>query len=311
MSELKLQPAFPQLDITSGLHHGVHMALEESEYLIGLNAESDIVLRDDGVMPRHARLRIEGREARIEAIGGDVVVDGMTVATGHGCRAKLPATIAIGSANLRLSPPSGAPNGVGTVMGRIAENPTWLAGGVIACALAVVVASNGIQQSASVAPVADTAKVDQSFSEERTAAQYDDAPAPTASAQAASEELAAKLKEAGLGTLRATITDGRVLVEGRLTEQQASAWSSVQRWFDGRYSQNTVLVSNVAIGPLAGPAPVRLQAVWFGQRPYIIADNGSHYYEGAVLESGWTVQRIGEDRVVLSRDQETLALTYQ
>jgi len=291
------------------LHHGVTMALEDNEYLVGLNAESDIVLRDDGVVPRHALLRIEGADARVEALGGDVTVGGMKLAMGHGCRVRMPVTVIIGSASLQLQPGQSGFAGLRSTIGRMTEHPAKLAGGVIAGALALVAASNGMQPRTAT-PVAEST-LDQSFSEDRNAVQLQTAEASPSMAKAASEELAGKLKESGLNSIRVSASDGRVAVDGRLSEQQAPAWGTIQRWFDTKYASTTVLTANVAIGPMAGPAPVRLQAVWFGQRPYIIADNGSRYYEGAVLESGWTVQRIAEDRVILARDSETLALTYR
>ncbi len=307
--QLGSQARFPQLEITGGLHHGVRMTLEDDEYFVGLNAESDIVLRDDGVVPRHALLRIEGADARIEALGADVTVGTMKLAMGHGCRVRMPVTVIIGSASLQLQPGQSGFVGLRSTMGRMTDHPAKLAGGVIAGALALVAASNGMQPRTA-APVAEST-LDQSFSEDRNAVQLQTAEASPSTAKAASDELASKLKESGLNSIRVSASDGRVAVDGRLSEQQAPAWGSIQRWFDTKYASTTVLTANVAIGPMAGPAPVRLQAVWFGQRPYIIADNGSRYYEGAVLESGWTVQRIAEDRVVLARDSETLALTYR
>lgn len=310
--QLGSQARFPQLEITGGLHHGVRMALEDDEYLVGLNAESDIVLRDDGVVPRHALLRIEGADARIEALGADVTVGTMKLAMGHGCRVRMPVTVVIGSASLQLQPGRGGQGGFAglrSTMGRMTDHPAKLAGGVIAGALVLVAASHGMQPRTAT-PVAEST-LDQSFSEDRNAVQLNTAEASPSVAKAASEELAGKLKESGLNSIRVNAIDGRVAVDGRLSEQQAPAWGSIQRWFDTKYASTTVLTANVAIGPLAGPAPVRLQAVWFGQRPYIIADNGSRYYEGAVLESGWTVQRIAEDRVILARESETLALTYR
>ena len=260
------------------------------------------------------RFRIDGGEAKVEAIGGDVAVGNTEVAIGHGCRARMPVMISIGDASLRLSPGSAARRplgGLASAAERMANHPAKLAGAVIVCALAVVAASHGMQKQPVQVPLADTARLDPSPPEDHDAARPGAAGSASSIAQTASEELALKLKEAGIGTIRTSASDGRVVADGRLSEKEAAGWSSIQRWFDTKYAASTPLIANVAIGPLAGPAPVRLQAVWFGERPYIIADNGSHYYEGAVLESGWTIQRIGEDRVVLSRDTETLALTYR
>ncbi len=312
-NHLTPQSAFPKLEIVNGVHSGVQMELDDDEYLVGMDASSDIVLRDNGVSPRHAKLRLEGRDARIEALGGDVEVGGRQVANGHGCCVRMPVTITIGDAVLRLLPgqaPQSALARLTSAMNRLGDHPVKLAGGVIACAIAVVAASHAMQGQTIQTPIADTARLDQTSPEQRNVGQA--GPGSSASAnQAAADELTAKLKEAGISSITVSANDGRLLAEGRLSDQQAAAWSSIQRWFDSKYAQSTVLVPNVAIGPLTGPAPVRLQAVFFGQRPYIIADNGSRYYEGAVLESGWIIQRIEDDRMILGRDNETLALTYR
>lgn len=311
-NELSPQAALPQLEITDGLHHGVRMALEQDEYSIGLSTECDIVLRDEGVRGHHAVLRIEGGEVRVEAVGGDVTVGKLKVATGQGCRARLPVAVAIGGATLQLRP---APGSTGALAAIASMNqPTKLAGGVLLCALAAVVATNGMSHpDPSAGPIAEASTLEQNFSETQDAAPVG-AAAPAVStagaAKTAAEELSGKLKEAGIGTLNVNADDERIVVEGRLSDQQASAWTGVQRWFDAKFG-TTVLTANVAVGALAGPAPVRLQAIWFGQRPYIITDNGSRYYEGAMLDSGWIVQRIAEDRVILQKETETLALTYR
>jgi hypothetical protein len=315
-NELSSQAALPQLEIVEGLHHGVRFALEDNEYVVGLNAECDIVLRDDGVLPHHAILHIEGAEARIDAVGGDVMVGNTKVAKGNGCRVRLPAKVAIGNATLQLAPPQGAHGAFGGIAS-IMSQPTKVAGGVIVCAVAVIVAARGLPHpEPSAAPIMEASAVDQSFSETHNAAPVTAAPmnVPQISPETtkvAADELAEKIREAGIGTLNVTSTDERIAVEGRLNDQQSPSWSSIQRWFDGKYAGAAVLTANVAIGPMAGPAPIRFQAISLGKRPYVIADNGSRYYEGAILESGWIVQRIAEDRVILKKDAESLTLSYR
>jgi type III secretion system (T3SS) inner membrane Yop/YscD-like protein/type III secretion system (T3SS) inner membrane Yop/CscD-like protein len=308
---LSPQSDTPHLEIVEGLHHGVRVALEDSEYLVGLNAECDIVLRDDGVLPRHALLRIDGNDARIEAVGGDVTVGSLKVAIGQGCRVRLPVVVAIGGAKLQLLParPQGA---FAALTATMKNQPAKVAGGVLVCALAVAVVAKGLRSpEPAPAPLADASTVEQNFSETRNAGSSAPANFSPAAAKAAAEELNGKLKEAGITTLKVGAGVDRLAVSGRLNEQQASGWAEIQRWFDARFAGSMIMTANVAIGPMEGPAPVRLQAVWFGQRPYIIADNGSRYYEGAVLDSGWIVQRIADDRVILNKDTETLALTYR
>ena len=58
-------------------------------------------------------------------------------------------------------------------------------------------------------------------------------------------------------------------------------------------------------------APEGDQACLKDGKPYVVAADGVRYYEGAVLESGWTIQSIDADRILLSRDGQTMALAYQ
>jgi hypothetical protein len=308
--QLTPQSVLPQLEIVEGLHQGVRLALDGAEYTVGPNAQSDIVLRDEGVLPNHAKLVLEGSELRVEATGGEVGVGKSRIGIGQGCKVRLPATVTIGKATLQFVPGRGGGSPFKAALDRAAEHPVGIAGGVLACAVAALVITQGMKPAGS-NPIAAASIVDQNFSEMRDAGRLNAAATAPATTDSAVAELTARLQEAGIHTIRIGSSDGRVSAEGRLSEQQAGEWASIQRWFDGKYGSSAVLTANVAIGAISGPPPVRLQAVWFGQRPYIIAENGSRYYEGAVLESGWIVQRIAEDRVVLGKASETLALMYR
>ncbi|TIP97371.1 MAG: FHA domain-containing protein, partial [Mesorhizobium sp.] len=75
-------------------------------YTLGSSTESDVVLRDAGIAPVHARLRRKGSQIEIEAVGGDVTLaTGEIIREGQGSRCKLPLTISIGDAHIRLVNP--------------------------------------------------------------------------------------------------------------------------------------------------------------------------------------------------------------
>jgi hypothetical protein len=60
------------------------------------------------------------------------------------------------------------------------------------------------------------------------------------------------------------------------------------------------------------PPPVmNVQAVWFGERPYVITTEGNRYYKGAFLDNGWMIKDIVDGRILLAKDGETLALVYR
>ena len=71
-------------------------------------------------------------------------------------------------------------------------------------------------------------------------------------------------------------------------------------------------IANVTSTEAKKPAPVmNVQAVWFGERPYVITTEGNRYYKGAFLDNGWMIKDIVDGRILLAKDGETLALVYR
>ena len=81
-------------------------------------------------------------------------------------------------------------------------------------------------------------------------------------------------------------------------------------WFDQKFGQ-VPLVSNIAVGDAAQPPRLTLQAIWYGERPYVIAGDGTRYHEGAFTNDGWTIKEIGQTALVLTKGGATVALKYQ
>lgn len=128
----------------------------------------------------------------------------------------------------------------------------------------------------------------------------------------AGRKLTERLASSGLSGLRVTTASGQVVVTGSITKQQTGAWTEAQQWFDAAYRGRLVLVANVTPTEAKKPAPVvNVQAVWFGERPYIITTEGNRYYKGAFLDNGWMIKDIVDGRILLAKDGETLALVYR
>jgi Inner membrane component of T3SS, cytoplasmic domain/Inner membrane component of T3SS, periplasmic domain len=137
-------------------------------------------------------------------------------------------------------------------------------------------------------------------------------PGPALNAEDAGRKLAERLNGAGLTGLRVTTGGGQVVVTGSITKQQTDAWTEAQQWFDGSFRGRLILVANVTPTDAKKPTPVvNVQAVWFGDRPYIITAEGNRYYKGAYLDNGWTIKDIADGRILLAKDGETLALVYR
>ena len=128
----------------------------------------------------------------------------------------------------------------------------------------------------------------------------------------AGRKLTERLVSSGLSGLRVTTAGGQVVVNGSITKQQVGAWTEAQQWFDAAYRGRLVLVANVTPTDAKKPMPVvNVQAVWFGERPYVLTAEGNRYYKGAFLDNGWMIKDIVEGRILLAKDGETLALVYR
>src|SRR5438105_12269728 len=127
------------LCVIHGFHAGAQLSLTEPVYTIGSSTESDIVLRDAGIAPIHARLRRNGGQIEIEAVGGDVTLaTGETIREGHGSRCRLPLGITLGDARIRLTSPQRPPNGWS-----FSNRPFLVAGAVVFAVFAISIAANG------------------------------------------------------------------------------------------------------------------------------------------------------------------------
>ena len=137
-------------------------------------------------------------------------------------------------------------------------------------------------------------------------------PGPALNAEDAVRKFAEHLDASGLSGLRVNAGGGQVVVTGSIMKQQTGAWTGAQQWFDAAYRGRLVLVANVTLTDAKKPTPVvNVQAVWFGERPYIITAEGNRYYKGAFLDNGWTIKDIADGRILLTKDGETMALVYR
>lgn len=308
------------LEVVQGVHAGARLDLAEPVYTIGSGGEADIILRDPGIAPVHARLCCRGNRAEIEALGGDIgFVGGETIPQGLGRRCRLPVEVSLGGARIRL-------------MGKtqpmrfaVAGRTTLSAVGLLAVILAWPIASNAVSTKADSVPEVSPAAV---ATQADATPEPGTLPAPLAGASEsppvsgmerlgaaatpadAAEQLRERLAEAGLSTLEVHAAPGRVTVSGAISGKQVEAWHAVQAWFDSTHGGNVLLGSNVSVDGLKPLPRLALQAIWYGERPYIITADGARYYEGAFVSDGWTLKEIGEKRLLLTKGSATVALTY-
>ncbi|QEM82566.1 FHA domain-containing protein [Halomonas binhaiensis] len=123
------------------------------------------------------------------------------------------------------------------------------------------------------------------------------------------EALQNRLTEAGLDKLKVEDAGNHLVVSGEFAPHQHADWQAVQRWFDESYGSRQVLISNAMPGVTPDHPDFRFQAVWLGDNPYVIGDNGERLYPGAALQQGWVLAEIANDRLTLRRGEDEMFLT--
>lgn len=291
------------LQVLAGRHAGVCVPLEPAGCCIGSAPDADVLLRDPGVAPVHVRLQLDRLTLCVEAEGADVGVGDELLPMGHGCRVRLPTELVLGEARLMLARPAAAPGLDGSFTDFARELLESIGVRRIAVVVVLFVAllplsiiayPRGGAEMARPAPPGVGAV----------------APGAVASLEQAMGELVSRIDEARLRSLRVRMLDGGLVVSGQLAARELEAWKAIERWFDRSYGGRHVLVAKVATNQGRSLPPPQLQAIWFGVAPYILTANGARHEPGSVLDNGWTVSEIGEGRLVLAKDGETLTLTY-
>ncbi|MEP7456660.1 FHA domain-containing protein [Phyllobacterium sp. SB3] len=288
------------LRVTAGVHDGVLLPLEGSSYRLGSAADCDLTLSDRAVAAHHMTLQLQGSNVLIEAIEGDVVIDGDTlVPAGHGVRSPLPFEFEIGGATIALSSPVS-----GTDSLRKMPRASWIAiGGGALTLLTIAAVQAGVSDflGSGNAPVAHLAA--------KHGQVVESIHAPAADGPVAAS-LKTRLAEIGLSGLEVDADGTRLTVSGDLSADDQKAWANIQNWFDRTYGGTYVLTSMVgAMAPKVHPK-FNLQAVWFGDAPYAISSDGTRLYKGAALEDGWIIKDIRDGRLIASRQGEEFVLTF-
>jgi Inner membrane component of T3SS, cytoplasmic domain/Inner membrane component of T3SS, periplasmic domain len=309
MATFGLGPSTPALEIIAGMHRGVRVALERGDCRIGSTAAADIVLRDPGIVAEHAVLRVARNAVHLLATGGDVQVGEVVVSKGHGYALRPPVTLTLGDAHLRVyvERPAAPPRprlfaaivAAGAVL--FAIPPLWL----VAPWLGITPVGEWTRARAGAGSADPSLPITASIGQPPGAGET---AAPEV--ERAARRLAEHLNAAGIRTLKTSAARGHVAVTGTITKQQAAAWTEAQQWFDETYGGRLIIAGNVLVGDPRAPV-LNVQAVYFGERAYLITAEGTRVYKGGFLDNGWTVKDISDEQIILAKDGETFALAYR
>ena len=271
------------LDVMRGPNTGAHVALSSGSYRFGREAGNDIVLADPTVATEQAVLRLDASVAMLDALAPGITIGRRRAAPGRPVRLRNHDDITIGDTVLRVLGPARQRSR--------ARFPVLLAGGAL-CATALFVTI--------MAPAAHRTTT-QRLTAQAPAAGTRGTATPTSTADVAAD-LTRRMQDAGIAErMHISVKDGAIVAQGVIDSDAISRWNAIEQWFDARHG-DLALISHVTPG--TGPAMPHLdiRAVWAGPVPYVISTSGDKFTEGAVIDGGWTIARIGEDGVVLTRN---------
>ncbi|OKO83962.1 hypothetical protein [Bradyrhizobium sp. NAS96.2] len=287
-------------EVLSGLYAGLSGKAAAGTSLIGSGVDADMIFVEQGLEPHHLRVNLVGNSIEIEALAPIGTMEGEgDVGAGERVVRSLPAVVHVGAMSIRWS------------MQNAVEASSASRSRVSISALAIVLfgivgigalttalsKGGGGTPSASAAPAAEIVQ-------KRIASRPDDR-----RAQDTAEVLKQEVDKAGLLDIRIGSGPGFVSAEGTVTPATVAKWQELQQWFDRRTDGALTLLNGVRVKEDKPPSPIALEAVWHGIQPYLLI-GGQKYFVGALLADGWSVDRIDEGRVLLSRNGRFAAVPY-
>ncbi|MFH0301645.1 hypothetical protein AAFX91_31425 [Bradyrhizobium sp. 31Argb] len=293
------EPASVHFEVLSGPYSGVSGEAPVGTSLIGSGLDADIVFVEQGLEPNHFRLTPLHGSIEIEALAAGVSIEGNgDIAVGKRVVISLPAVIHAGTMSIRCTQDS-ARGSIGLSRLSIIAVSLVLLSSVGIATLAISFLFDG-----SAGAVSPDAPPGAPLPAKLTLNGPNDRPL-----DAAAELLQEEVNKAGLLNIKIAPGPGVVSAEGTVTPALVTRWQEVQRWFDQHTNGSLTLVNGVIVKEDKPPSSIAVQAVWRGAHPYLLI-GGQKYFVGALLNDGWTVDRIEAGRVLLSRNGRLAALPY-
>jgi hypothetical protein len=293
-----------ELTVTQGFHAGVTLPLNEGDHTIGSKSTSDIIFRDDGIEAQHFLLCVEGCQIRAEAIGSAIKINDQELPHGQGCYLRLPAELTIGGTALRIS----TVNDAQTVCAKkiipalhdlvpVLTSPYAItAVSIFGCMLVAMLLWTDLQGNDVKPAVFITKEISKEEQSDRVAAEH---------------ALKQRLLAVGLDRVTVSGTQRHLTLNGSIARNRVSALTLVENWFEETYGSKLKLHSNVLRQSPPLLKGITLQAIWYGEKPYIVADDGNRYFEGNIIKNGWSIQKIGPESLLLKKGDETTKIRYR
>ncbi|WP_027168288.1 hypothetical protein [Mesorhizobium sp. WSM3224] len=287
-------------EVLSGLYCGLTGKLAAEANVIGSGLDADVIFVEQGLAPYHLRITLLANSMEVEALAADLNVKGSgNVPVGERIVVPLPVVIDLGAMSILWSAPGAAPAG--------SSSTPRLSAPVLAFLL---LGSVGIGALSAIFSYYDSAGASSANSPDaKLASKPTHNLADSETTMAAAEDLQQEVDRAGLLNIKIGSAKGVVTAEGTVTSASATSWQQVQQWFDHHTKGALTLVNGVITKDEKAPSAIAVEAVWRGPSPYVVI-NGEKYFVGALLDDGWTVDRIEDSRVLLNRNGRLASLPY-
>ncbi|WP_439402383.1 hypothetical protein ACNJYA_07940 [Bradyrhizobium sp. DASA03068] len=290
-----------EFEVLSGLYTGLKGKAAGGDSIVGSGLDADMIFVEQGLEPHHLRIIAQHDSIEVEALAANISIDGLaSIASGERVRVPLPAVVHAGALSIRWS----------TMDIQPVSSSKRSRSSIVALSL-VLLSSVVIGTASTIFAPGDRAVVPSTQSSrtveiatKRTVDHFD---------PRAADEMAVSLRQeierAGLLDVRIGRGPGVLTAEGTITPNLVAKWKEIQQWFDRQTNGTTTLVNAVTVKEEKMPTSIAVQAVWRGSEPYLLIA-GQKYFVGALLSNGWTVDRIEDGRVLLSRNGRSAALPY-
>ncbi|KUM23574.1 hypothetical protein AU467_33465 [Mesorhizobium loti] len=287
-------------EVLSGLYSGLTGNASPGPNVIGGGLESDIIFIEQSLEPRHLRISLLGNSIEVEALADGIRIEGIqNIAIGERVVVSLPVVIHVGAMSIRWSvQDTGQKRSIGMRRLSIPVIAVVLLSCIGVGAASAIFSYYGSASGLSANPT-DTALISK-VTINRPGDQ---------SASLAAKALQEEIDRAQLFNIKIESADSVVTAEGTVTPALVSRWREIQQQFDHRTNGTLTLVNGVAIKEEKAPSAIPIEAVWRGNLPHLLI-GGQKYFVGALLDDGWTVDRIEDTHVLLSRNGRVAALPY-
>jgi len=290
-----------EFEVLSGLYTGLKGKAAGGESIVGSGLDADMIFVEQGLEPHHLRIIAQRDSIEVEALAANISIDGLaSITSGESVRVPLPAVIHAGAMSIRWSTEDVQP---------VASSKRSRSS-IIALSL-VLLSSVVIGTVSIILSPGDRAVVPST--QASRAVEIATKPTVDHFDPRAADEMAVSLRQeierAGLLDVKIGRGPGVVTAEGTVAPNLVAKWKEIQQWFDRQTNGTTTLVNAVTVKEEKMPSSIAVQAVWRGSEPYLLIA-GQKYFVGALLSNGWTVDRIEDGRVLLSRNGRSAALPY-